>query len=122
MARTLTAEDFRTDSDFNTSTGLLFDWDSHGYEIAYYVAVAYGTYDDADVFHIDRLENGEPMIREHTGEALCGGCATRYLAENTDAVVTSAHQINGEIGDSEPVMCDDCGGTIYAPYRQEEAG
>ena len=115
MPSTVTTEDFRTSPHMNQTTHLLFDWDQHGYALAYHAATAYATYDDNDVCHIDRLDNGEPMIRDHTGEVLCGGCATRFLTENDDTVVTVACQINGEVGDTEAVVCDDCGGTIYDP-------
>jgi hypothetical protein len=119
MPSTITHEDYAASPDLNTDTGLLFDWDGHGYPIAYYPANAYSTWTDGPdqtaVCTIDRLADGTPMIREHSGDVLCGGCATAWLRDNDDAVCTVAYQINGEIGDAETVTCDDCGGTIYDP-------
>jgi hypothetical protein len=121
MTSTLTHEDYTASDHYRADVGLLFDWDQHGCELAYYPANAYTTWTEGDdqtaTCTIDRLDNGDPTIRDHSGDVLCGGCAARFLAENDDAVVTVAYQVNGEItgnDDCHDVTCDDCGGTIYS--------
>jgi hypothetical protein len=79
------------------------DWDQFGYEVAYYVE-----------------ERGQL-----TGDVLCIADARTYLAGwspeddeeptvNDEFGIYPAFQINGEVGDTESVWCDDCGELIYA--------
>lgn len=83
--------------------------DTFGYEMAYFPVTL--TYSIAGELLID--DEGEPMVRQFTGDVLCGECAAKF----SDDAYYIAYQINGEIGDMDKVYCADCGEPIYKPFE-----
>lgn len=114
----VTADDYTTSEHYNGDTKQMFGWDQHGGAIGYYPSNASSTYIERegpdgqpdDYYKIDRNADGTPKIREEHGDVLCAACATRWLADNDDAVCTLAFQTLGQIDGK--TTCDDCYGTI----------
>jgi hypothetical protein len=90
-------------------------WDSHGYEIAYYVATAAGTEVEDDDSITYMMLDGEIAIRDHTGDVLCADCANANDTLGGDEILYVAYQGMGEIANAEPVYCDNCNECIYNP-------
>lgn len=108
-----------------TKKDILPRWDRFGYEIAYLVATveqhSKWVYEDDDsvteYVTIEIDDQGEPFVRELTGDVLCGYCA----GFARDEAYYVAYQINGEVGDEETVHCSDCGEVIYKSWKDQEA-
>lgn len=86
-------------------------WDQWGYEIAYYIAQP-ATVPNGPQW--TGFVDGEIAVAQHTGDVLCGACAAAGMFDPWE-LVTVAYQCNGEIGDTEAVICDHCGKAIYEP-------
>lgn len=95
--------------------GDLPPWDLHGYEIAYYVVKLLTGYDKADEIVVEKHDDGTPMVRHHTGDVLCGGCASAGDMLDADEGLDVAYQSMMEVGNAEAVHCDHCHGVIYDP-------
>lgn len=100
-------------------------FDRFGYEMAYFVVTleqhSKWIYEDDDsvteYVTIEVDDQGEPFVREMTGDVLCGHCA----GFARDEAYYIAYQINGEVGDEESVRCSDCGEYVYKSWKDEEA-